>query len=226
MEEQNRFISDASHELRTPLAALKTSTEVALRDNKMSASEARQILQENLEDIGSLEMLSEHLLHLAQYQRGRRALDFEDMDLAEAARKVNKKIRAVADKKNITIELDVANAQINADVLSIDELVLILLDNALKYTPEGGRVSLKVAPEGRNAILEVSDSGEGINPRDIPHIFDRFYRADRSRSKSRISGFGLGLPVAKRIAELHHGSIRASSKVGQGSTFTVRIPLA
>jgi two-component system OmpR family sensor kinase len=85
---------------------------------------------------------------------------------------------------------------------------------------------LKVVPEGRNAVLEVKDSGEGISPGDINHIFDRFYRADRSRSKSRISGFGLGLPVAKRIVELHHGSIRVSSKVGQGSTFTVRIPLA
>ncbi len=226
VEEQNRFISDASHELRTPLAALKTSTEVALRDKKMSAEEARQILEENLEDIGSLEMLSEHLLHLAQYQRGRRVLDFEKISLAETAKRVHKKIAAVAGKKNITFDLEIKDAYINADAISIEELVLILLDNALKYTPEAGKVMLRVAPEGRSAILEVKDSGEGISPRDINHIFDRFYRADRSRSKNRISGFGLGLPVAKRIVELHHGSIRVSSKVGQGSTFTVRIPLA
>lgn len=224
VEEQNRFISDASHELRTPLAALKTSTEVALRDKKMSAEEARQILEENLEDIGSLEMLSEHLLHLAQYQRGRRVLDFEKINLAEAARRVHKKITAVADKKSITFDLVINDAYINADAISIDELVLILLDNALKYTPRSGKVTLRVSPEGRNAVLEVKDSGEGISPRDINHIFDRFYRAERSRSKSRISGFGLGLPVAKRIVELHHGSIRVSSKIGQGSTFTVRIP--
>ena len=226
VEEQNRFISDASHELRTPLAALKTSTEVALRDRKMSAAEARQILEENLEDIGSLEMLSEHLLHLAQYQRGRRVLNLERIDLGEAAKRAHKKIRAVADKKNIFMELEIKDTFINADIISIDELLLILLDNALKYTPGNGKVSLKVSQEGRNAVIEVSDSGEGISQRDIHHIFDRFYRAERSRSKNRISGFGLGLPVAKRIVELHHGSIRVASNEGEGSTFTVRIPLA
>lgn len=226
VEEQNRFISDASHELRTPLAALKTSTEVALRDRKMSATEARRILEENLEDIGSLEMLSEHLLHLAQYQRGRRVLEFEKIDLGKVARRVYKKIMAIADKKNITIKLDIKDAWINADIISIEELILILMDNALKYTPEKGNISLRVAPEGRNALMEVKDSGEGIGQRDIHHIFDRFYRADRSRSKSRVSGFGLGLPVAKRIVELHHGSIKVISMIDQGSTFTVRLPLA
>jgi len=226
VEEQNRFISDASHELRTPLAALKTSTEVALRDRKMSAAQARNILEENLEDIGSLEMLSEHLLHLAQYQRGRRVLEFEKMDLAEAARRVHKKITAVADKKNIKIGLDIESVHINADVISMEELIMILLDNALKYTPQKGNITMKVASEGRNSVLSVTDSGEGISQRDIQHIFDRFYRADRSRSKSRVSGFGLGLPVAKKIVELHHGTIRVSSRIGQGSTFTVRIPQA
>jgi two-component system, OmpR family, sensor histidine kinase CiaH len=225
VEEQNRFISDASHELRTPLTALKTSTEVALRDKNMSAEEARKILEENLEDIGSLEMLSEHLLHLAQYQRGRRVLDLKKINLAEIAGKVYKKMTAVAEKKNISFEIETGDAWVNADTISIEELILILLDNAVKYTPEGGRVLLKAAPIGRYGVLEVTDSGEGISPRDQGHIFDRFYRADRSRSKNRISGFGLGLPVAKSIAELHHGSIKVASRPGHGSTFTVRIPL-
>jgi len=226
VEEQNRFISDASHELRTPLAALKTSTEVALRDRKMSASEARQILEDNLEDIGSLEMLSEHLLRLAQYQKGRRVLEFEKVNLGDSAKRIYKKIQAIADKKKIDLELKISDIYINADLISIEELMLIFMDNALKYTPEGGRVSLSVVGEGKNAVMKVSDSGEGINRKDIPHIFDRFYRVDRSRSKSRISGFGLGLPVAKRIVELHHGSINVSSKPGSGSTFTARFPLA
>lgn len=225
VEEQNRFITDASHELRTPLAALKTSTEVALRDRKMSPAEARKILEENLEDIGSLEMLSEHLLHLAQYQRGRRALELEQMDLGKAAKRVYKKILAVADKKSISMKLDIEETLVTADAISMEELILILLDNALKYTPEKGNITLRIGSEGRNAVLSVSDSGEGISQQDINHIFDRFYRAERSRSKSRISGFGLGLPVAKRIVELHHGSIRVTSKTGEGSTFTVRLPL-
>jgi len=226
VEEQKRFISDASHELRTPLAALKTSTEVALRDKNMSAGEARKILEENLEDIGSMEMLSEHLLHLAQYQTGRRSLNREKMDLGKAAGRVYKKIKAVAKKKNITMDLDIKKVYINGDVISIEELILILLDNAIKYTPRKGKVSLKVDSKGRNALLQVTDSGEGMSKEDIPHIFDRFYRADRSRSKNRISGFGLGLPVARSIAEIHKGTIKVSSELGQGSVFTVRIPQA
>lgn len=226
VEEQNRFISDASHELRTPLAALKTSTEVALRDDKMSESEARQILKDNLEDIESLEMLSEHLLHLAQYQKGRRVLDIERINLGEAARRVYKKIKAVAEEKRINTDIDAEDIQVHADLLSIEELILILMDNALKYTPEKGNISLGVAREGRNAIIRVSDSGEGISQKDIPHIFDRFYRAERSRSKNRVTGFGLGLPVARRIVDMHHGSISVSSRPGQGSTFKVRLPLA
>jgi len=225
VEEQNRFISDASHELRTPLTALKTSTEVALRDKNMSAEEARKILEENLEDIGSLEMLSEHLLHLAQYQRGRRVLDLKNINLAESAGRVYKKAAAVAKNKSIAFEIEARDAWINADAISIEELILILLDNAFKYTPRGGKVLLKAAPAGRYGVLEVTDSGEGISPRDQSHIFDRFYRAERSRSKNRISGFGLGLPVAKRIADLHNGSIKVASRPGHGSTFTVRIPL-
>jgi len=140
VEEQNRFISDASHELRTPLTALKTSTEVALRDKNMSAEEARKILEENLEDIGSLEMLSEHLLHLAQYQRGRRVLDLKKINLAESAGRVYKKTSAVAENKSITFEIEARDAWINADAISIEELILILLDNAFKYTPRGGKV--------------------------------------------------------------------------------------
>lgn len=226
VEEQNRFISDASHELRTPLTVLKTSTEVALRDRKMSASEARQILEENLEDIESLEILSEHLLRLAQYQKGRKVLEFEKVNIGKSAKKIYKKIQVIADKKKIDLGLEVSDLYINADRISIEELILILMDNALKYTPKEGRVSLSIIKEGRNAVMKVSDSGEGIERKDILHIFDRFYRADRSRSKNRIPGFGLGLPVAKRIVELHNGFMNVSSITGSGSTFTIRLPLA
>ena len=137
----------------------------------------------------------------------------------------HKKILALAEKKGIKLQLSTEDAIINADIISIEELIFILMDNALKYTPDKGIVSLSVAREGRNAVMKVADSGEGISHRDINHIFDRFFRADRSRSKNRISGFGLGLPVAKRIVELHHGAIRVSSKIGKGSTFYVRLPL-
>ena len=226
VEEQNRFIADASHELRTPLSALKTSTEVALREKKISGAEARKILEENLEDIGSLELLSERLLHLAQYQKGERVLAFEKIDLAKTIQSSYKKILPLARKKNIKINIEVQDNYIEADRVSIEEIILILLDNAVKYTPDGGKVLVSSQIEGRNAVIKVIDSGPGIGPRDIPRIFDRFYRVDHSRSKIKISGFGLGLPIVKRVVELHHGSVSVSSKIGSGSTFTVRLPAA
>jgi signal transduction histidine kinase len=226
VEEQNRFIADASHELRTPLAALKTSTEVALREKKISGAEARKILEENLEDIGSLELLSERLLHLSQYQKGERVLAFEKIDLAKTIQSSYKKILPLARKKNIKINIEVQDNYIEADRVSIEEIILILLDNAVKYTPDGGKVLVSSQIEGRNAVIKVIDSGPGIGPRDISRIFDRFYRVDHSRSKIKISGFGLGLPIVKRVVELHHGTVSVSSKVGQGSTFIVRLPVA
>ncbi len=224
VEEQNRFIADASHELRTPLAALKTSTEVALREKKISGAEARKILEENLEDIGSLELLSERLLHLSQYQKGERVLAFERIDLGKTINTSYKKILPLARKKNIIIDIDVKDNHIEADRVSIEEIILILLDNAVKYTPDGGKVSIVSRVDGRHAVIKVIDSGPGISPRDIPRIFDRFYRADHSRSKVKVSGFGLGLPIVKRVVELHHGSVSVSSKIGSGSTFIVRLP--
>ncbi|MFC2145652.1 sensor histidine kinase, partial [Actinomycetota bacterium] len=203
VEGQNRFIADASHELRTPLAALKTSTEVALREKKISGADARNILEENLEDIGSLELLSERLLHLAQYQKGERVLAFERINLGKAINTSYKKILPLARKKNIEIDIDTQDNYLEADRGSIEEIILILLDNAVKYTPDGGKVSISSQIEGRNAIIKVIDSGQGISPRDIPRIFDRFYRVDHSRSKVKVPGFGLGLPIVKRVAELH-----------------------
>ncbi|TET50867.1 MAG: HAMP domain-containing histidine kinase [Actinomycetota bacterium] len=226
VEEQNRFITDASHELRTPLAALKTSTEVALRGRKMSGADARKILEENLEDIDKLELLSGRLLHLAQYQKGERVLAFERIDLGSTINISYKKILPLANKRKIKIDLDVRDNYIEADRVSIEELILILLDNAVKYTPEGGSVSLSSMVEGRNAVIRISDSGPGISSRDIPHIFDRFYRVDQSRSKVRVSGFGLGLSIVKRIVELHQGSVNVSSEIGHGSTFIVKLPTA
>lgn len=224
VKEQNRFVSDASHELRTPLSALKTSTEVALRDKKMSVPDARHILEENLDDIESLETLSENLLRLAQYQEGSRILALQKINIGDVARKVMKKIKVISEKKKIDIKSSIDDVYIKADPISMEELLFILLDNAIKYTAVEGRVSLNIASEGRYAVLSISDSGKGIDPVDMPHIFERFYRADLSRSKNKVSGYGLGLPVAREIVKLHNGTIGVSSKAEQGSTFTVKIP--
>jgi len=224
VEEQNRFISDASHELRTPLSVIKTATEVALRDKELSTNDARRILEDNLKDLENLETLTERLLRLSQYQKDLKVLKFEIFDLGQIAKDIYRKIIPVAQKKMIDLKLEADSAYIRGDKISIEELILVLLDNAIKYTPEKGIVTLSVANVGRFAVIKVADSGAGINRKDLPHIFDRFYRAEESRSKQKEPGFGLGLSVAKKIAGIHNGTISAISSTGKGSTFKVVLP--
>lgn len=222
MEEQKRFVADASHELRTPLTALKTSMEVALRDKKMPLKEARKTIKESLEDIDNLQSLTNGLLNLTHYQDNDGRLVFEEVDLAEVIKKAYKKISPLAKKKGVEIEFQVDTSQIEANKESLEEMLVIFLDNAIKYTSEGGKVTVRAKFEKRYAVLEIKDTGIGIDKKDLPHIFDRFYRVDKSRSET---GFGLGLSIAKRIIDLHRGSIDVSSTIGKGTTFTIKLSL-
>lgn len=224
MEEQKRFVADASHELRTPLTALKTSMEVALRDKKMTAKEAKKVIKSNLEDIDSLQSLSSNLIRLANLQSDGQNLVFGDIDIAEVIKKAYRKILPLAKEKSIDIKLKVRNQTIQANRESLEEMMLIFLDNAVKYTPPKGKVTVKTRTDKRNLILEIKDTGIGIAKKDLPHIFDRFYRADLARSKNEAGGYGLGLSIAKKIADSHRGAITVESKLGQGSTFTLRLP--
>jgi signal transduction histidine kinase len=225
VKEQNRFIADASHELRTPLASLKTSTEVALRNKKMKLSEARKVLESNLEDAASLQLLSDRLLSLAQYRKGASDLIFEKVKIRDIVRSAYKKIAPIARKKKIKIKMDIQKCSLKADRMGLQEMVTTIMDNSVKYTPDKGVVKVSSRTEGRKIVINISDSGIGIDKRDIPHIFDRFYRVDTSRSKTETPGFGLGLSIAKRMAELHNGSIEASSIKGKGSVFTIKLPI-
>ncbi len=223
LEEQKRFVADASHELRTPLTALKTSLEVALRDKKMTTKEARATLESNLEDINSLQSLTNNLLGLARYQEGAAHLSFKKVNLAAVIENASKKIRPLAKKKGVEVELKVKDLTIEADKDSLEEMLLIFLDNGVKFTPEGGKVFVTTKSDEKYAILEIRDTGVGIAKEDLPHIFDRFYRADKSRTTP---GFGLGLSLAKRIIEMHQGSVEVSSILDKGTTFTIRLPLS
>lgn len=225
LEEQKRFVADASHELRTPLTALKTSIEVALRDKKMTAKGAKNVLKSNLEEVDSLESLASSLLSLAQYQKDGTQLTFGPVNLKEVLGQASKKVSPLAKKKSIDLEMKAPNVAIEADEMSLQKLMAILLDNAIKYTPDGGKVAVVADSDRRHLVLKVRDTGIGIAPEDLPHIFDRFYRVDPSRSKIEVSGYGLGLSMAKKIIDLHQGSIGVSSVVGEGTVFTVRLPL-
>jgi len=225
MEEQKRFIADASHELRTPLTALKTSMEVALRDKKLSLAEAKKVIKGNLSDINGLQSLSNSLLNLANLQSNSQNLVFENVDISQVVKNAYRKILSLAKEKNIKIKLEVKKQNIQANKESLEEMMLIFLDNAVKYTPEKGKVTIMTKKDKDYLTLVVKDTGIGIAKKDIPHIFDRFYRADRSRSKRKVAGYGLGLSLAKRIIEIHKGSVSVSSRVGKGTTFTIKLPL-
>jgi signal transduction histidine kinase len=225
MEEQKRFVADASHELKTPLTALHTSIEVALRDKKMTLEEAARVLRESLTDIRSLTQLSNDLLSLARYQQGQNNFKKELVNIKDVVSEARRLIAPFARKLRIALSADVQSVTITANKESLIKLLTILFDNAVKYSRPGGSVTVTTIRGRKQLAIVIQDTGVGISAPDLPHIFDRFYRVDQSRTKHKVTGFGLGLSMVKKIAALHGGSIDASSIVGKGSIFTVKLPL-
>jgi two-component system sensor histidine kinase CiaH len=221
LETQRRFTGDASHELRTPLTVIQTENEVALRNPKLTRNEAVDLLKSNLEEVAKLKALSDGLLRLSglDNQLENKTLAVKGI-VAEAVSRWEKP----AEKKKISIEADIKDSKVRGDRDSLVELVSILLDNAIKYSPEAGQVKVSSVKKDSGTAISVEDQGEGIKSTDLTHIFERFYRADRSRSKQQIPGYGLGLAIAQKIAEAHAGHIEVQSEVGKGSTFTVYLP--
>jgi len=224
MNEQKRFISDSSHELKTPLTALQTSIEVALRDKKLKLKDAKIVLMESLDDVESLKNLANDLLSLTRYQQNGQKLNKEKVNLKVIVGKAGKRIEPLAKKKKLNLSLKVNKYSLYANPDDLEKLLTILLDNAVKYTAKGGTVSLSVNSGRRNIVIKIKDTGVGISEEDLPHIFDRFYRADLSRTKTKVDGFGLGLSMAKKIVDLHAGKISAISVPNKGSTFVVKLP--
>lgn len=224
MDEQNRFISDASHELKTPLTSLKTAMEVFLRGKKKNLDEAETIIDESIIEVNKLQSLSESLLQLAQFQKPNGHTLFEQILISDVVNKAVSNIKPIAKKKNIMIKTDVEDSEIKGNKYSLEDLFKILLDNAVKYSPRNTTVNIYSKNSDGHIEIMIKDRGIGIYDKDLPHIFDRFYRADNARSKNTHDGYGLGLSIAKKIVELHHGSISVKSKIKKGSTFIVRLP--
>ncbi len=224
VDEQNRFIADASHEFRTPLTALKTNVEVTLMDKQFTAAEAKRVLTESLGDINVLQSLSDDLLRLAQYQSQNGNQHFQKVSLTEILNEAIKKVSQLSKKKNIKINAEVAEQSLEGDERSLTELFVILLDNAIKYSNNDSEVSILSKATDSHITAKVIDQGAGIDEKDLPHIFDRFYRADKSRSKTDMPGYGLGLSIAKKIVKTHQGSIDVKSKVQKGTTFIITLP--
>jgi len=221
-----QFTADASHELRTPVALMRTRAEITLRRSR-SEEEYRETLRRILEDLQRTSSLIENLMLLARADSGTAALERARIDMMESVNEACLEGRALAESKQISLEaaLPESPVWVYGDANSLRRLFLILLDNAVKYTPPQGRITLTLRSDDGCAWVEVRDTGIGIAAQDLPHIFERFFRADPARSR-QTGGTGLGLSIGKWIAEAHGGTISASSRPGGGSAFEVRLPLA
>jgi len=221
-----RFTADASHELRTPLSYVRTTAEVALRRQR-SETDYREALTEILTTVEGTTSLVEDLLVLARADSGSGGLHFETMDLAGTLRESCEQGKVLAAAKRIGFDLQLPEAAVpvEGDQQALKRDSLILIDNAIKYTEAGGRISVGLTRNNGLVIFEVRDTGIGIDEEDRPHIFDRFYRADKARTPGA-GGVGLGLSIAHWIVEAHHGEIKVKSQLGQGSSFAVILPIA
>lgn len=221
-ESLDRFTADASHELRTPITAMKSEIEVALADPKLSLKEAKAQLISNLEELDKLTNISEGLLRLAQLDAA--GLPTEPLELSDLVSEAIGQVAARAKKKRISVNLQASPVIVYADHTSLIEAFVTVLDNAIKYSPNKSAVAIEIKKSKHQTHVIISDSGPGIARADLPHIFDRFYRSESSRTKNATEGYGLGLSLAKHIAELHGGSIAVTSHLGQGTTITITLP--
>jgi two-component system sensor histidine kinase CiaH len=223
LEGQTRFASDASHELRTPLTAMMTENEVALRSKSLTKTDAVKVIKSNLEEAAKLKSLAEGLLRLSS---GAVSQSPEPVKLKSVCSEAIDRYAKAAQQKKITLINQVGDLTVIGDKDGLVELLSIFLDNAIKYIPAGSSIKISAARRSKNVVVQIIDTGNGIKQTDLPHIFDRFYRADSSRTKESEGGYGLGLAIAKKIAEAHRGHIEVSSAVGKGTTFSVFLPAA
>jgi two-component system, OmpR family, sensor kinase len=221
-----RFTADASHELKTPLTVVRAGVERAITRPDLP-QETLAVLEETLEEVNRMTELVDALLMLARVDEGRAELHREDVDLRAIVEEARETGELLAEQAGVGIEVHTPPQPV---VLAVDrrrvhQLVLNLVENAVKYTPRGGNVVLHLSASNGRVLLAVSDSGIGIAPGDLPHIFDRFWRADSARTRTgERPGTGLGLAICKWIAEAHGGSIDVQSRPGRGTTFTVAFP--
>lgn len=218
-----QFTSDASHELRTPLTILKGETEVALKKCR-SLEEMRGVLESNLEEINRMSRIVNNLLTLVKSDTDVKH-EFQDVRLNEIIDEKFRQTKHIAEAKKVEMKL-LKNEEVlvSGDPLRLRQLILNLLDNAVKFTHDHGNVIVSLERYNDNAVIKVSDTGIGIQEEDLPFIFDRFYRVDKGRSRED-GGTGLGLSICKEIADAHGGRIEVDSVIGKGSTFKVYIPV-
>ena len=225
MEEQKRFTADVAHELRTPLAIMRADLEIAQDSKEVDKTEVNRLIKSNLEEVEQLTDLAGSLLVLLKEENMGSGESFERLDLRALAERTVNQFQAIADKKGIELKMEEGESvYVSGNSGSLGIMAKNLVKNALQYTEPGGRVSIKVDEENRKAVLRVKDTGVGINESDLPHIFDRFYKADKSRTQTE-GGAGLGLSIVNRVVGNHGGQVKIESAVGVGTEVIVSLPL-
>src|SRR5207249_5704373 len=220
----NRFSADASHELRTPLTVLQGELEAIAQKGQGLPADVRDTIGSALEETHRLAKIVESLLAISRLEAGEALVQPVRLDFAELARTTADQMKLLAEEKRISLTSDGSEpVEVEADPSRLKQVVVNLLDNAIKYTPEGGSVSISVTRRDDHAILEVADSGLGISADDLPHVFERFYRADKARSR-QMGGTGLGLSIVRSICQAHGGRVTVNSAEGRGSLFRVQLP--
>lgn len=223
---EREFVANAAHELKTPITVVKSTLQLALQRER-TAAEYRKQLQDALDDVARLESLAHSLLRLARAEQLRpaRRAALPGVDIAASCEQVAERWRPAAQAKSVRIEvLASGHAEIRGDSDDLDLIWSNLLDNAIRYSPAGSQVVVKFSRDNGSARVDIHDEGPGIAPDELSNIFRRFHRGDASRSRET-GGYGLGLSIAKAMAEAYGGTIDAESRPGAGSTFTVRLPV-
>ena len=222
-EKQRQFAADASHELRTPLAVVLASADLLRSDPSITSPFLKQVIEDVRDEVKKMTKLVSDLLTVARTDGKANQMRLVRMDLVSAVQQTVRIMRPFAEKKDIVIDEELPKrVEIHADEQKIRQLILILVDNAVKYTSEHGRISVCVQEDRGSVKLSVSDTGIGIAPEHQERIFERFYRVDKARSR-RMGGNGLGLAIAREIVEAHGGSIAVESELGKGTTFHIRL---
>jgi two-component system sensor histidine kinase CiaH len=225
-QRQQEFVADASHELRTPLTVLKSATDLLNQHRDEALEHNGELFDDVRAEIARMERLAQDLLTLARSDTGGLELMTAPLDIADVASEVVRRTTPLAQSEGVqlTLRADPQPSTVEADPDRMQQVFLILIDNAIKHTPPGGNVTVQVQRHGQSAQVCVADTGTGIAAEHLPRIFDRFYRADRARSRDG-GGTGLGLAIAKMLVEAHGGQLQLSSTLGVGTQVTVSLPL-
>jgi hypothetical protein len=225
-EQQKHFTADVSHELRTPLTALKMESEVALMSPNISVKELKATLQSNLEEANKLERLINNILRLTRLEADELRQNFIAVSSQVVVDSAIKETKMLASEHHIDIEEKVIDNVFYGDLDSVTQLMVIVIDNAIKYSGDSSKIKLEAHKKDNRAVFKITDYGVGIDHEALQHIFDRFYRAEGSRNKGQsLEGYGLGLSIAKMIADIHDAIITVSSEIGKGTEVEISFPI-